>query len=89
MEKTKTELFLEKNFCIQIFENINTTEKDENSVLKESLSFIFFEDENLSQAEKDLEFQKLLCNENLKDENKDLHQVVLCKHNYVKIYTNK
>jgi len=44
-------------------------QKDENSVLKESLSFIFFEDENLSQTEKDLEFQKLLCNENLKNEN--------------------
>jgi len=53
------------------YSNINTTEKDENSVLKESLSFIFFEDENLSQAEKHLEFQKLLCNENLKDENLD------------------
>jgi len=47
------------------------TQKDENSVLKESLSFIFFEDENLSQTEKNLEFQKLLCNENLKDENLD------------------
>jgi len=45
------------------------TQKDENSVLKESLSFIFFDDENLSQTEKDLEFQKLLCNENLKNEN--------------------
>merc|ERR1712034_11918 len=76
------------------YSSTNTTENqddasDENSVLKESLSFIFFEDENLSQAEKDLEFQKLLCNENLKDENKDLHQVVLCKNNFVCIYTNK
>jgi len=53
------------------YSNINTTEKDINSVLKESLSFIFFEDENLSQTEKNLEFQKLLCNENLKDENLD------------------
>jgi len=53
------------------YSDTNTAQKDENSVLKESLSFIFFEDESLSQIEKDLEFQKLLCNENLKHENLD------------------
>lgn len=45
--------------------------KDEHSVLKKSLSFIFFDDEHLSQAEKDLEFQNLLRNENFHDENLD------------------
>jgi len=39
--------------------------------LKKSLSFIFFDDEHLSQAEKDFEFQNLLRNDNIKDENLD------------------
>jgi len=69
-------LLLQKNIDSLMSEEdqyltINPIQKDANSVLKESLSFIFcfFEDENLSQTEKDLEFQKLLCNENSKDEN--------------------